>query len=298
MNIVGVEDVTYGVEDLAACIKFFEDFGLATVEKGASGAVFETAEKTTITVRKSTDPALPPAIQPGSTMREFTWGVGSAGDLEMIGASLAKDREVKTDARGRLVSSDPTGHGIAFVPTKRVPVVAEGSEMNWHGKPRRVDTRFEFITRAKPLHIGHVVVYTPDYEKVRDFYIERLGFRLTDTMRGRGVFLRAQGASDHHNLFVLRREQVKGVHHVSFAVTNFDEMFLGGQNMEKQGWKTQVGPGRHVIGSNYFWYFHSPCGGAVEYYADMDHLTDAWQPREWEFRPDIVAKWQVGSAHQ
>src|SRR5206468_2935864 len=127
----------------------------------------------------------------------------------------------KIDARGRLTTVDPTGHGIAFVRTRRVPVVAEGSEMNWFGKPRRIDARFEFITRVKPLHIGHVVVYTPDYEQVRDFYVNRLGFRLSDTMRDRGVFLRAQGSSDHHNLFVLRREQVKGIHHVSFAVTNF-----------------------------------------------------------------------------
>jgi hypothetical protein len=98
-------------------------------------------------------------------------------------------------------------------------------------------------------------------------------------MRDRGVFLRAQGSNDHHCLFALKREQVKGVHHVSFAVTNFDELLIGGQHMEKLGWKTQVGPGRHVIGSNYFWYFHNPCGGAVEYYADMDYLTDAWTRR-------------------
>jgi catechol 2,3-dioxygenase-like lactoylglutathione lyase family enzyme len=298
MNIVGVEDVTYGVEDLAPAIKFFTDFGLATVEKGTSGAIFETAEKTTITLRKATDTSLPPPIASGSTMREFTWGVAGASDIEAIGAELSRDMPVKTDKAGRLKTIDPTGHGIAFAKTRRVPVVGEGSELNWFGKARRVDTRFEFITEVRPLHIGHVVVYTPNYEAVRDFYVKRLGFRLSDTMRDRGVFLRAQGSSDHHCLFALKREQVKGVHHVSFAVTNFDELLIGGQHMEKQGWKTQVGPGRHVIGSNYFWYFHNPCGGAVEYYADMDYLTDAWTPREWEFRPDIVAKWVIGTAHQ
>lgn len=297
MDIVGIDDVTYGVEDLPAAIGFFADFGLTLVEGGAAGAIFETVERTTITLRKSSDPALPPAVVPGSTMREFTWGVAK-GALDAIGTELSRDRTVNTDAAGRLTTVDPSGHGIAFAETRRVPVIAEGSDVNWFGKPRRVDTRFEFITEARPLHIGHVVVYAPDYPNVRDFYVERLGFRVTDSMRGRGVFLRAQGASDHHNLFVLRRDQAKGIHHVSFAVTNFDELLLAGQRMERQGWKTQVGPGRHVIGSNYFWYFHNPAGGAVEYYADMDYLTDRWEPREWEFRPDVVAKWVIGTAHQ
>jgi hypothetical protein len=81
-------------------------------------------------------------------MREFTWGVAGASDIEAIGAELSRDMPVKTDKAGRLKTIDPTGHGIAFAKTRRVPVVGEGSELNWFGKARRVDTRFEFITRG------------------------------------------------------------------------------------------------------------------------------------------------------
>ena len=56
--------------------------------------------------------------------------------------------------------------------------------------------------------------------------------------------------------------------------------------MEERVW-----PGRHIIGSNYFWYFKTPCGSASEYYADIDHLTDAWKAREWNFSPEVVYGW-------
>ena len=47
-----------------------------------------------------------------------------------------------------------------------------------------------------------------------------------------------------------------------------------------KGYQSHWGPGRHVFGSNWFWYFNSPLGVHVEYDADMDLHDDSWTPRE------------------
>ena len=52
-----------------------------------------------------------------------------------------------------------------------------------------------------------------------------------------------------------------------------------------------VGPGRHSVGSNLFYYFANPCGAYIEYYADMDCIMspDAWVAREWAPTPENFA---------
>src|SRR6185312_11456184 len=106
MPIVRPESIVYGVEDVARCIKYFEDFGAEAVENGAHGATFRTLENQTIEVRATSDAALPPALEPGSTLRLAVWGVDDAAGLEAIGSELSKDREVRRDASGMLHAKD------------------------------------------------------------------------------------------------------------------------------------------------------------------------------------------------
>jgi hypothetical protein len=63
--------------------------------------------------------------------------------------------------------------------------------------------------------------------------------------------------------------------------------------MSRQGWQTELGPGRHPISSALFWYVVSPAGALVEYYTDADELTEAWQPRECTPGPTSFAEWAV-----
>ena len=41
------------------------------------------------------------------------------------------------------------------------------------------------------------------------------------------------------------------------------------------------------MGSNLFWYFANPCGGATEYFADMDRMDDDWEPRDLGQQPRL-----------
>ena len=65
----------------------------------------------------------------------------------------------------------------------------------------------------------------------------------------------------------------------TFHVAGPNELLKAGWEFAKKGYKSQWGPGRHILGSNYFWYFNSPFGGMMEYDADMDLHDDSWVPR-------------------
>ena len=69
------------------------------------------------------------------------------------------------------------------------------------------------------------------------------------------------------------------------------ELFGGGLNMTRRGWRTALGPGRHPISSCYFWYFHSPCGGAAEYDFDSDVVDERWVPGQHQQSPEVFAEW-------
>lgn len=70
MNIVGIDSVIYGVEDLDRCIDFWNDFGLAEREANGDGAVFGTVDGASVVVRKIDDAALPSSPDASSTMRQ------------------------------------------------------------------------------------------------------------------------------------------------------------------------------------------------------------------------------------
>jgi catechol-2,3-dioxygenase len=107
------------------------------------------------------------------------------------------------------------------------------------------------------------------------------------------VFLRCQVRGEHHNLFILNRPGKAGINHVAFTVTDIHEVIGGGIAMSRKGWKTEIGPGRHPISSAYFWYFHNPLGAPVEYYADDDYCTEAWQPQSFVRKPELFAEWAI-----
>ena len=104
--------------------------------------------------------------------------------------------------------------------------------------------------------------------------------------------VRCAGSTDHHNLFLMRRRNTAAFNHVAFEVRNFDEIMAGGAYMKSQGWTPDTVAGRHILGSNMFWYFQNPSGGSTEYFADMDRMDDDWEPRIWKTAPGF-AQWTV-----
>jgi catechol 2,3-dioxygenase-like lactoylglutathione lyase family enzyme len=294
MPILGVESLIYGVEDLELCRRFWRDFGLTERHCAADRVEFETGEGTTVIVRPHTSPDLPPApSEARNTVREVVWGVETAADLAEIAAALAgvPGFEQRADV---VRATDPNGYALAFKVTARRALPQEPpEEYNVARTVRRAGRRAKLYAQASPRMMSHVVFYAPRLQEAHDFYTQRLGFRLTDSYPGRSMFFRADGAVQHHNLFLLQAGEQTGFHHVAFEVGSVHELFGGGLRMTDQGWKTAMGPGRHPVSSAYFWYFVNPSGGAAEYDWDSDVADDSWEAREWPVVNTTFAEWMV-----
>jgi hypothetical protein len=281
MAINGVETAVFGVDDLLLSGRFLDDFGLVRAHESDAEIRYRLPEGSNLILRRSNDPTLPKAYSAGPGIREVIWGVDSDGTLDEIYTNLSSDREVTRDADGTLRTTDDMGLAIGFRHFQRSELPSEEDLINSPGRSLRWNKHRRWFDRAKPQLIHHVVFGYTDIQSPIRFYRDRLKFRITDIARDRGVFLRAEGRSDHHNIFWMKSDQPRFVH-ISFGVQNIDELLAGANHMQRQGWKSKLGLGRHRISSTLYFYIESPAGGECEYSADTDCLDDSWQPRIWE----------------
>lgn len=295
MAIVGIDAVTYGVSNLKKSQKFYEDFGLAKRSASVSKVVLAAQDGSQIILKKQGDKSLPKPFQPGSGVREVTWGVSAKADLARIKRELSKDRDVIEDKDGTLHSVDEAGVPIAFRKTVRKKLKKPGrTDINAPQAPSRVDERAIYYERARPLTVGHIVFNVPDRKKQQNFYVKRLGFVVTDHYTGRGVFLRVAPVANHHSVFFLEDESGNtSINHIGFGVRDIHELLAGGIAFTGKGWDTAVGPGRHYVSSCYFWYFQNPAGGNSEYFCDEDYCTEDWKVGRWNPAPENFAEWAL-----
>lgn len=293
MAINNLERLIFGVEDLARCATFWTDFGLRQIRHEAEQIDMETEEGTRICLRSMHDSRLPGTPEGGQTVRETVWGVSDVDSLREVAARLS-DLDSFRDEGSSVHAVDPGGHAIAFEVSRRRKLGATAvTQFNSSNSAARVNSPAPLYPRAIPQHLAHIVYLCPELDKVSSFYRERLGFRLTDSYPGHAIFLQCPGAQDHHNLYLLRRGTAVGFHHVAFDLRDIHELFAGGLYMQKQGWPTFLGPGRHPVSSAYFWYFKHPGGGAAEYDFDTDVIVEGWQPRELVPSAELFAEWAL-----
>jgi hypothetical protein len=92
MSVLGIDEISYGADDLAACRQFFLDWGLSLADEQADRLVFETLNGCRVIVAATNHPDLPPAIEAGPTLREVVWGVESEADLALYEGRIARCR--------------------------------------------------------------------------------------------------------------------------------------------------------------------------------------------------------------
>lgn len=293
--ITGIEVLKFGVENRKETQTFLTDFGLTAVTSDIDNAdLYQTQNGCKIYVFDLEDQRLPPAIEAGSTLREVTWGVENEQDLIHLSENLQHEPGF-THTAENVQCLDPNGMTIVFAKTITKEISEVKTEgINQFGHIQRINAASPVYEKAEPVDIGHVVFFTPDLAKTQAFYIEKLGFYLSDAYTNRGAFLRCRGTGFHHDLFLLSvPNKPAGLNHVAFVVRDIHEVIGGGLSMNRQAWSTFIGPGRHPISSAYFWYVHSPLGGAFEYYTNDDYLTEDWVPREEEHRLELFTEWAI-----
>ncbi len=297
MSVLGIDQITYCSEDLALARRFFQDWGLALKQESADELIFECLNGCRVVVAAMDKAGLPPAIEDGPTLREVVWGVESEADLARCADAIRGDAgfvDAVVDGARRIGCTDPNGLAVRLQVSRKRKVEVECAQMNtWYEQPR-VNQRGPIYERATPIEVGHVVFFVADVKACEAFYASRFGFVASDRYPDRGTFMRCAADGGHHDLFLLQLPSGKrGLNHVAFTVRDIHEVFGGGLHFSRCGWDTQLGPGRHPVSSAYFWYFQNPAGALVEYYADEDHLTADWQPREFEPGPTVFAEWAI-----
>lgn len=293
MQITGIGSLVYGSSDIEESARFFTDLGFEAQPGEDDGRVFTLADGCEIILRDASDPSLPPAPVEGDTVREIIWQVADKDTLSAVADAISIDRDV-TESGGALHCVDDLGYALGFKVSSRKEVAREIPVINTVGNRPRRNTRGDGteITTPKLLRLAHIGCWAPgDVDENKSFYVDRLGFRETDYIKNIGVFLRAPGSNEHHDIFLSRRGERAGFQHAAFEVRDLDEVMFLGSQLEEKGWVTHFGPGRHIFGSNIFWYFWNPAGGLIEITADLDYVDDEWEAGYHEQLPKGAGTW-------
>lgn len=286
MQIIGPDELIFGVDNLEASRDFLADYGLTDI----GGDTFEALDGTAITLRARDDESLPPPLPTASMLRRTVWGVKDQATLDAIEAELSKDRNVTRTEDGVLLTKDDCDFEIAFQLTRRRALSLPAEMINSPGaEPGRETNEIgaNEDAEARPRTLSHIVYFVPDMDKMANFYIDRLNFVTTDKFTNTGPFLRPQANNDHHVLFMIQTPPyMQGLEHLAFHMQGPTELMLAGSRMVKKGYESFWGPGRHKFGSNWFCYFNSLLGTHVEYDSDMDLHDGDWIHREGPMGPE------------
>jgi catechol 2,3-dioxygenase-like lactoylglutathione lyase family enzyme len=269
MALHRLRSITIGVPAADPVRAFYRDFGL---DERAPGR-FETSDG---------GEQLRIETAPRRALLALAIGVDDADDLGRVAASL--DRlgvAVERDARSLRAVEPIAGVRVELVVEPRIAQKAPTRiPANAPGDTVRVDARSPAVLPAvsRPRRLQHVVIASTDAAASKRFFLEGIGFRVSDEVPGIGAsFLRC--STDHHNLLV-QPGPVAFLHHTAWEMDDLDAVGRAGAAMIAADARRHVwGVGRHGIGSNHFWYLRDPAGNFAEYSSDLDVIADdeAWK---------------------
>lgn len=278
MAFSGVDAVVLGVADIGASRRFLADCGLHEVFADKGRVVCETRDGAEIVLRPAEAPDLPPPAAPGAVLREMVWGVADAAALKGALTRLGAAEALVPGPDGLPRAVDPSGLRLAFRVSHRRVVKMAPVPANAPGNPARIDRRATLPERAAPARIGHVALHGPDLGAMRAFYTEAMGFQPSDDSPGHAAFLRCRRRGPHHDLLLLGRDGPAGLDHLGLTLADLREVLGAGQALARAGWTALAGPALREVSSAWAWRFASPLGTAVEFRADDDYCTEAWEP--------------------
>lgn len=268
-SVHSLDRIVYTVPDLAEGEKFFDTFGLDVRRHGNQLDLYTHGH-----------PHLWVSVHaaPGPKKLQYLRFGCFAEDLEAIGARLDKMGIARCaphplgDASGiwikhpdgfalQITVAPKSSPDVKSTPFPRVEVpVGKGAA------PGRSQ-----VHKVRPRRMTHALFFTTDAPRAIAFYEEALGMRVSDRSGDAVVFMHGVHGSDHHMLAMLQSDG-PGLHHSSWDVGGIDEIGLGMEQLLSAGYSQGWGLGRHVLGSNYFYYARDPWGSYAELSFDIDYV--------------------------
>ncbi len=244
-------------------------------------------------------------IQEGPFRHVSEMGIACSSEADLVDIAARLER-LGVDAvvrDGTLRVADPVLDHVVRIETTAAPDIGTAAPQprNAPGTSTRLDRRAP-ASRGESSHaprrIGHVVFGTPDVEASRAFFVDGLGFRVSDVI-GDGIAYFLRCSTDHHNL-LLAPAPVPCLNHYAVEMDDVDAIGLAANDILGERPDCSVaGLGRHIVGANLFWYLLDPAGGLFELFADMDQIVDdeRWERevRRDDWDPFGIAAWNAGA---
>ncbi|HEX4226378.1 MAG TPA: VOC family protein, partial [Pseudonocardiaceae bacterium] len=212
--------VVIGVPNVAETAAYYTEFGLTPTGDGRFATL---------------DGGNQLRLVEASTRRlvSFTVGVDNPDDLDQAQARLRAIGVTSDRTANRVTSTDPVSGAIVNLeirPRLQQPTIP-ATAYNGPGRIERTGARADGILRTnavQPRKLGHVVLGTTDFAISQRFFVDGIGFKISDIMKDAGAFLRC--STDHHNLLLLKAP-VSFLHHTSWQVDDLDEVGRGASRM-------------------------------------------------------------------
>ena len=127
------------------------------------------------------------------------------------------------------------------------------------------------------LGMGHAVIGVTDFAKNLDFYLNVLGFRVSDTFKDFMAFLHCNPR--HHSL-ALVGSQTPGLRHIMLETHSIDDVGLAIDIAARRG-ELIRGLGRHTNDKAVSFYARTPSGWEIEYgWSGMQVDDEVWIVRQ------------------
>lgn len=127
------------------------------------------------------------------------------------------------------------------------------------------------------LGMGHAVIGVKDFATVYDFYVNTLGFRVSDTFRGFIAFLHCNPR--HHSLAIVGTDN-PGLRHIMLETRSIDDVGMAIDIARKRGCLTRS-LGRHTNDKAISFYVETPSGWEIEYgWSGLQVDDEVWIVRQ------------------
>jgi catechol 2,3-dioxygenase-like lactoylglutathione lyase family enzyme len=149
-----------------------------------------------------------------------------------------------------------------------------------------------------PLKLGHIAFSVPSAHNMSEFYAGVLGFRVSDWIEDKFVFMRC--GPDHHTVNFLNGATTF-MHHIAYELKDWAHVLTACEVLGREKRPIIWGPGRHRVGHNIFIYHRDPDDNIIEFDTELDLMKEEelgfWEPRPWHLtNPQRPAVWTLADA--
>jgi len=224
----------------------------------------------------------------------------AVGGVERLPGKIA-------DGATRVSLRDPAGFRVDLIwnlPVARALPHPKPFPINTsHFKMRYGETQRTVHAAAPIYRLGHLALLCGDVAASVRWYQEVLGMLLSDALceedgeggsEMTGAFLRCDRGSewtDHHTVAIFATGKGAAIHHASFEMTDLDALAASNHWLQRRGWSSEWGIGRHVAGSQIFDYWRDPEGFMLEHFTDGDVFTAAKETEFLKASMDMLYQW-------